>query len=146
MTSRILANDPLEAFDFNTATMAVLNLLSPIWLGTETKIGIFIAVLLTSYLSYTLYCIFLHPLSTIPGPLLAKFSNLWINIRYMRGSWHEDILAAHRKYGDVVRITANEVSFVNAQALKVIYGYSTATKKVGGMTSILFAMIVETDH
>ena len=88
-------------------------------------------------MSYTLYCIFLHPLSTIPGPFLAKFSNLWINIRYIRGSWHEDIVAAHRQYGDVVRITPNEVSFVDALALKVIYGYGTGTKKVSGTISIL---------
>ncbi|KAF2247826.1 hypothetical protein BU26DRAFT_386762, partial [Trematosphaeria pertusa] len=68
-----------------------------------------------------LYQCYLHPLRGVPGPFLAKFSQAWRNIRYFRGSWHDDILGLHQKYGNVVRIAPNEISFVDAGALKKLY-------------------------
>ncbi len=82
------------------------------------------------YVSQIAYCIFLHPLHHVPGPFLASFSKLWINIRHFRGTYHNDILEVHRQYGPVVRITPNEVSFVDREALKVLYSVSTGTRKV----------------
>ena len=120
----------VAALNRDNMSMVAPNLIATIWRALETKTGIFIGIVLTAYLLQVSYYILLHPLSTVPGPFLAKFSNLWINIRYIRGSWHEDILAVHQQYGDVVRITPNEVSFVDVQALKTVYGYSTGTKKV----------------
>ena len=72
----------------------------------------------------------LHPLRNVPGPFLAKFSQSWRNIRYFRGSWHEDIVQLHRQYGDVVRIAPNEISFVNVAALKELYGHGKQVLKV----------------
>lgn len=76
----------------------------------------------------------LHPLSGVPGPWLAKFSQSWRQFRYFRGSWHHDILDIHRRYGAVVRIAPNEVSFVDTAALKEIYGPGKHIKKVNGVT------------
>jgi hypothetical protein len=126
----IESHSGVESFDHKTVPMFGVNLLSTIWQALETKIGIFVGILFTVYLMQVSYYILFHPLSSIPGPFLAKFSNLWINIRYIRGSWHNDIVAVHRRYGNVARITPNKISFVDAQALKVIYGYSTGTEKV----------------
>ncbi|PMD42183.1 hypothetical protein L207DRAFT_377650, partial [Hyaloscypha variabilis F] len=64
----------------------------------------------------------IHPLSKIPGPFSAKFSGVWKNVRYFRSTWHTDILELHDKYGPVVRIAPNEVSFVDATALSAVYG------------------------
>ncbi|KAF2996528.1 hypothetical protein E8E14_000801 [Neopestalotiopsis sp. 37M] len=78
----------------------------------------------TAYLVLkALYNIFLHPLGKIPGPFVAKFSQSWRNYKYLRGTWHNDCLELHAKYGNVVRIAPNEVSFVDEAGLKSIYGH-----------------------
>lgn len=79
--------------------------------------------ILVSLLLLAGYRVLLHPLAHIPGPTLAKFSGLWRDWRYIRGSWHDDILQVHQKYGRVVRIAPNEVSIVDADAVKRLYGH-----------------------
>ncbi|KAH6670576.1 cytochrome P450 [Halenospora varia] len=81
------------------------------------------------YLTQIIYYLSLHPLHKIPGPFLAQFSSIWKNGRYFRSTWHRDILELHDKYGPVVRIAPNEVSFVDAKALGAIYGHGTTVKK-----------------
>lgn len=76
-----------------------------------------------------LYYIFLHPLRKVPGPRLAKITELWRTNRYFRGYWHRDILELHRQYGPVVRISPNEVSIVSPELAKTIYSYSGGTQK-----------------
>jgi hypothetical protein len=76
------------------------------------------------------YCIFLHPLRRVPGPFVAKFTQFWRLRKYAQGHWHEDIVNLHRYYGPVVRVSPNEVSFVDQEALIKIYGHQTGTKKV----------------
>jgi cytochrome P450 len=41
----------------------------------------------------------------------------------MLGTWHDDILALHKKYGRVVRIAPDEVAVVDADAMKKLYGH-----------------------
>ncbi|KAF4550341.1 Cytochrome P450-like protein 23 [Elsinoe fawcettii] len=77
----------------------------------------------------TLYRRFLHPLAHIPGPPLAKITGAWRDTHYWRGNWHEDVLALHRKYGPVVRIAPNELSVVDQQAMKLLYGHGHNTAK-----------------
>jgi hypothetical protein len=76
------------------------------------------------------YCIFLHPLRRVPGPFVAKFTQFWRVRKYAKGHWHEDVVNLHRYYGPVVRVSPNEVSFVDQEALVRIYGHQTGTKKV----------------
>jgi hypothetical protein len=76
------------------------------------------------------YCIFLHPLRRTPGPFVAKFTQFWRVRKYAQGHWHEDVVNLHRYYGRVVRVSPNEVSFVDQEALVKIYGHQTGTKKV----------------
>lgn len=82
------------------------------------------------YIAQVIYYVVFHPLQKIPGPFLARFSGLWRNIRYFRGTWHDDVLKLHEKYGPVVRIAPNEVSFVDRKALLVLYGHGTSARKV----------------
>ena len=89
-----------------------------------------LAVLSTFILLIAIYRIYFHPLSRIPGPFLARCSTLWQNYHYVRGTWHEDIRLLHEKYGPVVRISHHEISFVDATALKRVYGHLTPCKKV----------------
>lgn len=90
-----------------------------------------LAALFFSYVLITIvYRILFHPLHRIPGPFLAKFTELWRTRKYLAGNWHSDILDLHRKYGPVVRISPNEVSFVDKEALAQVYGYTKSAKKV----------------
>ena len=69
----------------------------------------------------TLYCLFLHPLLSIPGPLLARISRLWTRIgNYNRRKSHR-IHDAHQQYGKIVRIAPNELSFSDPAAVREIY-------------------------
>jgi len=94
-------------------------------------------ILLTSLVLLSIYVIllvvyrlFFHPLAKLPGPLLARCSTLWQNYHYLRGTWHDDIRILHEIYGPVVRISHYEISFVDAAALKRVYGHVNPCKKV----------------
>lgn len=69
-------------------------------------------------------------LKAIPGPFLASFSNLWrvaaVYVEDMPG-WAAQ---AHKKYGQVVRIGPNHISFASPSAFQSIYLSRQAFPKV----------------
>jgi cytochrome P450 len=92
----------------------------------------FFAAVCTSSLMVLLiliYRIWFHSLAGIPGPFLGRVSGLWRTYRYFRGTWHDDVLALHNKYGRVVRIAPSELSVVDGDALKRLYGHGKSAKK-----------------
>ena len=91
---------------------------------------IVIASLAMYCLLQVLYNRIFHSLSKVPGPTLASISQIWRNIRYFRGTWHDDVVSLHEAYGKVVRIAPNEVSFVDSTALKSLYGMGKTSQKV----------------
>ncbi|EAW12419.1 cytochrome P450 [Aspergillus clavatus NRRL 1] len=62
-----------------------------------------------------------HPLAHFPGPRLSALSNLNYSWAYMGGRQPYDILNLHAKYGPVVRVAPNELSFNTPQSWKDIY-------------------------
>lgn len=46
----------------------------------------------------------LHPLASIPGPLVCKISKLWFAYKVFEGNGHRYLLQLHAQYGDVVRL------------------------------------------
>ena len=68
-------------------------------------------------------------LMPIPGPPLAKFSNLWLlyQSRLARRSFAVD--AAHAQYGNLVRIQPNHVSVADDQHIPTIYGHGNGFLK-----------------
>jgi hypothetical protein len=76
-----------------------------------------------------LYNLFLSPLRAIPGPwwyAATPFPRLWL---YFSGREPWCVKAMHEHYGPVVRLAPTEVSFIDEQAWKDIYGYKTTTHK-----------------
>ncbi|KAJ4401807.1 hypothetical protein N0V91_007706 [Didymella pomorum] len=61
------------------------------------------------------------PLKKIPGPILAKFSNIWRFYNHYGQRHIETQKELHKKYGDVVRLGPNTVSIADASLLKTIY-------------------------
>lgn len=65
--------------------------------------------LILSIAAYVVYQCFLSPLAKIPGPFLAKLTNLYRARLTLRGHSHRDYIALHEKYGKVVRMAPNEL-------------------------------------
>jgi hypothetical protein len=93
---------------------------------------------------------FLHPLSHIPGPLFAKFSGIWLILLDNSGNRTKTIHQLHQKYGPVIRIGPNELSFSTREALKDIYGsnpvYSKGHQYGAFGKKSLFTMRIKEEH
>ncbi|KAK0381052.1 hypothetical protein CLIM01_01628 [Colletotrichum limetticola] len=82
------------------------------------SITAFLAVLIGLY---TFYYRKIHPLARFPGPFLASVTNFW----RLRELWNmhlpETLVVLHEKYGGVVRIGPNMLSFRQGSAVPRIY-------------------------
>ena len=75
------------------------------------------------------YNLFLHPLSKFPGSWLyvsTPFPRLWLHLSG-REPWA--VRQHHLRYGPIIRLSPNELSFIDAQAWKEVYGHKTTTSK-----------------
>jgi cytochrome P450 len=70
-----------------------------------------------------LYNIYLHPLRSYPGPLLARASILTYQRHLLRGRAHLWVQDQHKQYGPVVRLSPNELSFIEPEVWKDVYGH-----------------------
>lgn len=70
-----------------------------------------------------IYNIFLNPLRKIPGPFLWSISPMPLLLMSCSSTPHKQILAMHKKYGDVVRTSPDSVSCLHAAAWKEVYGH-----------------------
>lgn len=83
-------------------------------------------------ISSSIYNIYFHPLSHIPGPLLARASGIPYILHARKGTIVSWIQALHTKYGDAVRVNPTEVSFISGEtAWQDIYGFRTGKHKTG---------------
>ncbi|KAI6359389.1 hypothetical protein MCOR25_007083 [Pyricularia grisea] len=90
----------------------------PAWLkliafGTETFIVLATALFIYNY--------WFHPIAHIDGPFWAKTTPFWLMSSVNRHRHNNDIEALHAKYGPVVRVGPNELSFATEEALKAIH-------------------------
>ena len=85
------------------------------------------------------YNLYLHPLRSFPGPWYARSTIAW----FVRSAWKGDhwleVHKLHLKYGPVVRIAPNELSFVEASAWKDIYGHRLGKPEFPKDSSQLFS-------
>ncbi|KAK1955641.1 cytochrome P450 [Colletotrichum sublineola] len=79
------------------------------------------------------YNLFFHPLRSYPGPLLWRASRLPYIIRYTQGQIPYDLKRLHSKYGPVVRIAPDELTYNCSQAWRDIYGRN---KQANGETAL----------
>ncbi|KAF7351056.1 High nitrogen upregulated cytochrome P450 monooxygenase 2 [Mycena sanguinolenta] len=92
--------------------------------------------LATLTLSVVLYRLSpLHPLWHIPGPISLKFSNLVIAYHSVRGKRHDYMEKLHRRYGKIVRIGCDNVSFADAEAAKICMGNKGLPRAAGYATA-----------
>ncbi|KAJ7598951.1 cytochrome P450 monooxygenase [Mycena floridula] len=70
-----------------------------------------------------------HGIRAIPGPFLAKFSDIWLAVVSRRGHRSETVHKLHQKYGPIVRIAPNHVSIAEPDALAIIYAHGNGALK-----------------
>lgn len=63
-----------------------------------------------------------HQLRSVPGPWINSISEIPATIALVTGNQHVYYRWLHEKYGPVVRVSPNELSFVSVQAREEIYG------------------------
>lgn len=98
-------------------------------------LGLAITVQITGFLfclyvahivASTFYVAFLGPLRNFPGPPLRKLSNIPLAWEIWRGTEDLSRVKLHAKYGPVMRIAPNSLSYDDARAWKDIYGFRKA--------------------
>ncbi|KAI1078693.1 cytochrome P450 [Whalleya microplaca] len=76
-----------------------------------------VPLLITVRLLYKRYA---SPLRSYPGPFLASCSRLWKIMSTASERTHLEHIELHRKYGPIVRIAPNEVSFSSPQIARTV--------------------------
>ncbi|KAL7948633.1 cytochrome P450 [Trichoderma barbatum] len=77
-----------------------------------------------------LLCYYIRdPLLQVPGPWYAKWTSLVIKYHWMKGNRARYQHELHLKYGPLVRLTPNEVSVTNIEAVKKIYNARETYRK-----------------
>jgi hypothetical protein len=76
---------------------------------------------LICYPIYYLLCYLNSPLKDIPGPFLAKFTNLWRVIDVCRLNTPETHKKLHAKYGVAVRLGPDMVAINDPAMIPIIY-------------------------
>ncbi|TKA64446.1 hypothetical protein B0A55_09892 [Friedmanniomyces simplex] len=85
----------------------------PLTFGTAV-----IAVLISSYIIYYRH---IHPLHRYNGPFIASISNVWKLWAVAADRMPNEIERLHARYGPVVRIGPNDLSFNTPEAVTAIY-------------------------
>ncbi|PYH79144.1 cytochrome P450 pisatin demethylase, partial [Aspergillus uvarum CBS 121591] len=85
--------------------------------------------LLADLLAHVLYNYYLHPLARYPGPFLARITNIWRFASFLRGQHHLTEEKLHQRYGPIVRVAPNWLSFSQLPAFEAIYGFHKAIEK-----------------
>ncbi|EPQ55074.1 cytochrome P450 [Gloeophyllum trabeum ATCC 11539] len=67
------------------------------------------------------YRVFLSPLAKIPGPVITRFTGGWLLYQELTRRRRLYVHELHKRYGPVVRIAPDEVSFATGEAAKQIY-------------------------
>ena len=91
-------------------------------------LGLFFVNVVGFYVWGIVYNLYFHPLRKFPGPLLARASNVCFSYWFHGGRQPYNILDLHLKYGPVVRIAPNDLSFNTAQSWQDIHGFRQGHK------------------
>lgn len=93
-------------------------------------VGEFAALSILYFLGLVVYRLYIHPLHKIPGPWLNAVSRIPFARHLYKGTTGQNVLDLHRKYGEAVRLSPNEVSFISGEtAWQDIYGFRTGKMK-----------------
>ncbi|KAJ5537848.1 hypothetical protein N7494_007327 [Penicillium frequentans] len=90
-----------------------------------------VLVFFGSNLLVVVYNLLLHPLKEFPGPPLARCTSLWGFYWNLHGLRAHKIDNAHKRYGTIIRIAPNLLSFSDPEAVREIYNSKNFVKAEG---------------
>ncbi|KAH6962312.1 cytochrome P450 [Ilyonectria sp. MPI-CAGE-AT-0026] len=91
--------------------------------------GTVIALICFSVALRSIYLLFFHPLAKFPGPKLAAITDHYYGFSWVGGFHPFRLQELHKRYGDVVRIAPNELSFANPDTYREIYAHASKGRK-----------------
>lgn len=118
-------NEPSSLFEFALIPTAIGMLESTLLSFSLSQTLLSISLSLCALALSTVYYRILsprHPLHHIPGPFIARSTQLWLFQRLYNGRPRVDQHDLHQKFGPVVRIGPNEVSIADTASIGIIYG------------------------
>lgn len=89
-----------------------------------------VSVVLVGVLAWLVRNRYYHGLNKYPGPFLASLTDWWRFWDVYKRRPENTHIALHKKYGGVVRLGPNCLSFSDPEALKTIYGLNKGFVKV----------------
>ena len=78
---------------------------------------------------HAIYNLYFHPLARFPGPKLWAASRLPFIYSLLSGKLVKRERELHEKYGDIIRLAPDEISFANEQAWNDIYVFRRGHKR-----------------
>lgn len=78
-----------------------------------------------------------------PGPVLARFTNIWRFVDVWNRRPDITHIELHRKHGDVVRLGPNTLSFSDPAAIKTIYGLNKGFVKVRVLSKPITSQLIK---
>ncbi|KAL1987414.1 hypothetical protein VTN96DRAFT_3796 [Rasamsonia emersonii] len=91
------------------------------FLATTGRLGVALVLLLAYPLFKVIYNLYFHPLAPIPGPRSWSASHFPFVWALLKGTIVHDIEKVHRRYGPILRIAPDEVTFSKAEAWADIF-------------------------
>lgn len=92
---------------------------------TLAYIGIFAGLLCLKIILTALYNVYLHPLRKYPGPKSAAATNFIFHYKGLTGEEAKWLHQLHQRYGAVVRVSPDRLTYIDSQAWKDITGHHT---------------------
>ncbi|KAH1466204.1 hypothetical protein KXX16_001666 [Aspergillus fumigatus] len=99
--------------------------------------------------SVVIYNYFFHPLARVPGPWTGAIFPFWTMSSLYRRTLNPDLAELHKRYGPIVRVGPNQLSFATVEAQKMIYnakpthtGSDELFGREGTLQDVLLSMIL----
>ena len=95
-----------------------------------TLVATFFTLSFLYFVGIIVHRLYFHPLSKVPGPWINAVSRVPYIRHLLAGTTVQNVNKLHEKYGEAVRISPNEVSFISGEtAWPDIYGFRTGKMK-----------------
>ncbi|KAH8723085.1 cytochrome P450 [Phaeosphaeriaceae sp. PMI808] len=94
-------------------------------LSVAKVVSLAIAFVVVRWVVRGIYRVYFHPLSRFPGPKFSAFTRLPYLTAIAKGELPRHVAQLHEQYGEVVRLSPDELSFTNPKAWRDIYGYGS---------------------
>jgi hypothetical protein len=78
--------------------------------------GNILSVLVLFFVTRAIFRRYFHPLANYPGPFICSVTRLWKVWSVYKGHTELDFIDLHRRYGSIVRVAPNELSFSSPNA------------------------------